>query len=115
MEFSKKVGISAIRAMSANLTTVELADFRGFSGFLSLFRVKIIYFTFAKNRVLKPRSEPFTNSVPRRESAPGARETRGRWARDSHRGQRDFFVSARGKLREAPASAGRTDGLMPDR
>jgi hypothetical protein len=51
-----------------------MAVFRHSGAFPSVFRVKPIYFTFSKKQVLKAAAEAFKTSVPRRESAPGARE-----------------------------------------
>jgi hypothetical protein len=54
----------------------KFAVFRDFGPIPAIFGVKAIYFTFAKNRVLKAAAYSFKTVLPRRESAPGAR---GKW------------------------------------
>jgi hypothetical protein len=83
----KNAGISAIRAITANLICQKSAVLRGFGAFPAIFRVKTVYFTSVKNRVLNPAAEALKNNLPKRESALGARQTRDRRVRDSHRGQ----------------------------
>jgi hypothetical protein len=93
---SKKVGISAIRRITAKLTAGNLADFSQSGAIPSLFRVKTLYFTFVKNEALKPAAEAFKNSVPRRESAPGAREKKDGGHANRIAGNRIFLSHGQG-------------------
>jgi len=96
---SKKVGISAIRGVTSKLTGEFLAVFRQSGGFPSVSRVKTLYFTFVKNEVLKPAAEAFKNSVPRRESAPGAREKKSGGHANRIAGNRIFLSHGQGASR----------------
>jgi hypothetical protein len=78
------------------LTAQSLAVFGRFGAFPSVFRVKTLYFTFVKNEVLKPSAEGLKNTVPRRESAPGAREKKDGGHANRIAGNRNFLSRGQG-------------------
>src|SRR3990170_5903082 len=90
--------------------------FCAFGAFPSFSRVKPVYFTFVKNEALKAVAEGFKTVIPRRESAPGAREkeTVGHATRIA--GDRFLLSRSQGASsgRRGPVQGGRMDSCQLD-